>query len=71
MMATSLLEAIEGLQISESSSIEAEPIDTYLEEHRPRKRAASTLEELQKELEEEFLRPSTTFSSSWLNKLQQ
>jgi antiviral helicase SKI2 len=71
MMGASLLEAIEGLQISESSSTETEPIDAYLEEYRPRKQAASTLEELQKELEEEFLRPSTTFSSSWLNKLQQ
>lgn len=59
------------LQISNDQDADAEPIDAYLEEYRPRKRSPPTLEALKQELEDEFLKPSTTFGANWLNKLQQ
>jgi antiviral helicase SKI2 len=45
-------------------------IDNVLDDHRPRKRPKSK-EEIKKSLENEFLTPSTSFSTSWLNEFQQ
>lgn len=46
-------------------------IDTVLDEQRPPKRIKQDHEELERELEQKYLAPSTTFSTKWLNKLQQ
>ncbi|KAF2761126.1 antiviral helicase [Pseudovirgaria hyperparasitica] len=45
-------------------------IDTILHEQRPCKRARRSEEQLKSELQTEFLTPSTSFSTQWLNKLQ-
>ena len=67
-MSTDVLAAIRDLQISETQN--ERNIDEYLFEHRPRKRTRLSDEELKSQLEEEFLKPSYTFSIEWLNKLQ-
>lgn len=46
-------------------------IDNILEDRRPRKKAKPTDDEQRSRLEELFLTPSHTFSTEWLNKLQQ
>lgn len=46
-------------------------IDGVLNQARPRKRVKPTTDELKEQLEKEFLAPSPTFSTEWLNKLQQ
>jgi antiviral helicase SKI2 len=47
-------------------------IDQILEEQQqPRKRIKQDPEELKRELEQKYLTPSTSFSTEWLNKLQQ
>ena len=46
-------------------------VDSVLEERRPRKRIKPTEDELRKQLEDDFLTPSHTFSTEWLNILQQ
>lgn len=46
-------------------------IDSILEKQRPRKRVKQDQEELKRELELKYLTPSTSFSTEWLNKLQQ
>ena len=65
----------EALQraIQQVSSLDIESdgwIDSILDERRPRKRVEPTDDELRAQLEEEFLAPSHTFSTEWLNKLQ-
>jgi antiviral helicase SKI2 len=60
--------------IKQVSELELESdnwIDNILDERRPRKRVKPTDEEHCAQLEKEFLTPSTTFSTEWLNKLQQ
>ncbi|KAF2500286.1 antiviral helicase [Lophium mytilinum] len=46
-------------------------IDTILDEQRPRKRSRKTKEEVKQNLEKDFLSPSTSFNTPWLNDLQQ
>ncbi|KAI9826149.1 MAG: hypothetical protein M1832_000598 [Thelocarpon impressellum] len=46
-------------------------IDSILDDHRPVKRVRKSKDELRKEIEDEYLAPSTSFSVEWLNKLQQ
>jgi len=46
-------------------------IDSILEDRRPRKRVKPTDDDQKAQLEAEFLAPSHTFSTEWLNKLQQ
>ena len=46
-------------------------IDSILDQQRPRKRSRRTKEELKQELEKDFLCPSTSFNTKWLNELQQ
>jgi antiviral helicase SKI2 len=45
-------------------------IDDILQEQRPRKRTKVSKEQLKQDLEHDFLSPSTSFSTQWLNKLQ-
>ena len=72
-MATDLIKSLEKLHFSSQSQSRDgdECIDTYLTESRPRNHTRKTFEEIKKDLEEEFLTPSTTFSIEWLNKLQE
>ncbi|KAM0275026.1 hypothetical protein ACHAQH_007632 [Verticillium albo-atrum] len=66
-MTTDLAEAIQGLRLDEKEV----NIDDILFEQRPRKRVRQNSSELKSSLEKDFLSPSTSFSNSWLNRLQQ
>lgn len=46
-------------------------IDDLLDQAKPRKRVRKSPEEIKQKLEKDFLTPSTTFSPSWLDRLQQ
>ncbi|OWO98028.1 hypothetical protein B2J93_8253 [Marssonina coronariae] len=72
-MAESLADALEKVHLSVSNTEDTADdwIDHILEEQRPRKRATQSPEDLRRELEQNFLTPSTSFSAEWLNKLQQ
>ena len=72
-MADSLVSALEKVYLSNAALQDKEDdwIDHILDEQRPRKRAKQDPEELKRELERKFLTPSTSFSTEWLNKLQQ
>jgi len=68
-MVKSLVDALEKVHLSfDSADFE---IDQILDERRPRKRVKQDGETLKKELEQKYLTPSTTFSTEWLNRLQQ
>ena len=67
VMAADLQAVFEELNVNSDNR---QDIDDYLFEHRPKKRAKISNEELKKQLEEEFLKPSYNFSTEWLNKLQ-
>jgi antiviral helicase SKI2 len=45
-------------------------LDSILDEQRPRKRTKISKDALKQALEDEFLTPSTSFSTQWLNDLQ-
>jgi antiviral helicase SKI2 len=58
-------------------AVDAEGMDDWIneddeqaEQKRPGKRERQSAEDLEKELEHEFLTPSTKFSQQWLNRLQ-
>ncbi len=72
-MTQDLSKTLRGLQVRDVAAVERVGgfIDPILEERRPRKRARKSENDLKKELEQEFLTPSTVFGSDWLNKLQQ
>ena len=72
-MAEELVKALEGVHISSNSSAHEEDnwIDGILDLQRPRKRVKQNPEDLKKELEQKYLTPSPSFSTPWLNKLQQ
>jgi antiviral helicase SKI2 len=71
-MANSLAESMQKLTItSESTTKDDDWIDSILDQQRPRKRVKQDAEELKQELERKYLTPSTTFSTAWLNILQQ
>ncbi len=66
-----LASALEKLQLG-SAEIADDWIDQIIDEQqRPRKRLKQDLEELKLELEQKYLTPSKSFSTEWLNKLQQ
>jgi antiviral helicase SKI2 len=72
-MADSLISALQKAQLS-SDSIDSKAddwIDSVLEEQRPRKRIKQDREALKLHLEQKYLTPSASFSTEWLNKLQQ
>jgi antiviral helicase SKI2 len=72
-MADALASALERVHLASSTSDGAEDdwIDHILEERRPRKRVKQDQEQLRRHLEQEYLTPSTSFSTEWLNRLQQ
>ena len=75
-MAATLLKAVECLQVrGQREGVlekDVESIDDILSEQGPRKhKPRKTLQEVKKELTEDFLTPPTSFSEEWLNKLQQ
>jgi antiviral helicase SKI2 len=72
-MADSLVSALEKVHLANAALQDKEDdwIDHILDEQRPRKRAKQDPEELKRELERKFLTPPTSFSTEWLNKLQQ
>ena len=67
-MADNIIEAVEALRISTDENF---CIDDSLSERRLRKKERKPLDVVKKELEETFLKPPTSFSAEWLNKLQQ
>lgn len=76
-MADSLASALNQLSLStkdlDSASVEArlaaEEAGT-LERRKPRKQNSQSADDLLKDLEDDFLKPSATFSPKWLNQLQ-
>jgi antiviral helicase SKI2 len=71
-MVDNLAESLEKLDLRASSlNLGDEYIDSILDRERPSKRIKQDPEELKRELERKHLTPSTAFSTSWLNKLQQ
>ena len=72
-MAADLVAAIQKVRISSTDDGPGvdEDIDAFLDEPRHRKRIKRASDEVKKELEKEFLKPSTSFSTEWLNKFQE
>jgi antiviral helicase SKI2 len=72
-MADSLVDALQRVHISANSSdsLEDDFIDSILDSTRPRKRVKQSADALKASLEQKYLTPSTSFSTEWLNKLQQ
>ncbi|CAG8959845.1 hypothetical protein HYFRA_00001754 [Hymenoscyphus fraxineus] len=72
-MADSLIEALEKVNLESSNVDETADdwIDSILDSQRPRKRVKQDQNELKRSLEEKYLTPSASFSTEWLNKLQQ
>ncbi|MCJ1281219.1 hypothetical protein MMC26_000537 [Xylographa opegraphella] len=72
-MPTDLVRALENVHFryQKQSRGDDECIDVFLTEPRPHKLARKTSEDIKADLEEEILKPSTTFSTEWLNKLQE
>lgn len=62
---------LEKLRLSSSKFDDAGWIDSIAGEQRPPRRQRKTKEAIKKELEAEFLTPSRSFSTQWLNQLQQ
>ena len=59
--------AIQSLSLCD----QVDSIDSILDEIRPRKRSKPSIGERRQVLEDDFLKPSRSFSTEWLNKLQQ
>lgn len=71
-MATDLSRAIGRLSVHNDRDEHANvSIDELMDQQRPRKRSKQSEGELKNDLEARFLSPSTSFSTAWLNKLQQ
>ncbi|KFY12992.1 hypothetical protein V492_03549, partial [Pseudogymnoascus sp. VKM F-4246] len=71
-MADSLAESLQKVHLSSTATSRDDAwIDSILDQQGPRKRAKQDPKELKEELERKFLTPSTSFSTEWLNKLQQ
>jgi len=62
-----LATAIQSLSLCD----QVNSIDSILDEVRPRKRSKPSIEAQRQILEDDFLKPSHSFSTEWLNKLQQ
>ncbi|KAL8354670.1 hypothetical protein RB601_004193 [Gaeumannomyces tritici] len=68
-MATDLAEAMDRLQLDGDL---ADPIDEILfQQQSPSKRRKESPDEIKARLEDKYLTPSPTFSTAWLDKLQQ
>lgn len=66
MASPDLVEAIQKLQVRDDTNI-----DDILFQQGPRKRLKQDPTALKAELEQKYLTPSNTFSTEWLNRLQQ
>jgi antiviral helicase SKI2 len=68
-----LSKELERLQLSCGSAENNDPawIDNLASEQRPLKRPRKTKDDIKKELEHEFLTPSRSFNTQWLDRLQQ
>ncbi|KAF2871895.1 NUC185 domain-containing protein [Massariosphaeria phaeospora] len=68
-----LEEELRKLQLSSTDAAARGPnwLDSIAVNHRPVKRQRKTKETIKKELEHEFLTPSKSFDTRWLNQLQQ
>jgi antiviral helicase SKI2 len=67
----SISEELEKLRLSSNALDDPGWIDSIVGEQRPPKRQRKTKHDIKKELEAEFLTPSKSFSTQWLNQLQQ
>ena len=72
-MSEDLLKAIERVQLySNNSKIEKDENDLFSEQNSDfQKRVRPHREQIKAQLEKEYLNPSITFNTEWLNKLQQ
>lgn len=71
-MGEGLIEALESVRLySNSLASEDDQIDSILDRQLPPKRFKQDPEELKRDLEQNYLTPPTSFSTAWLNKLQQ
>jgi antiviral helicase SKI2 len=72
-MAADLLAAVQKVHISSQGEElgSDECIDAILDRPRKQKRPKRAPDDVKKELEEKFLRPSTSFSTKWLNEFQE
>lgn len=72
-MAVDLLAAVQKVHTSSQGEKlgSDECIDSFLDRPRQPKRPRRAPDDVKKELEEHFLRPSTSFSNEWLNKFQE
>ncbi|GAB1312442.1 Antiviral helicase ski2 [Madurella fahalii] len=68
-MASDLSDAMQGLHVDGNASFDV--IDDLLDKKVARAPRKHDADELRAELEAKYLSPSTTFSTEWLNKLQQ
>jgi antiviral helicase SKI2 len=69
-MSDTLVSALERLHV-DTSALEDDWIDNVLDEQRPQKRVKQNPVDLKRELERKYLTPATSFSTEWLNRLQQ
>jgi antiviral helicase SKI2 len=69
-MSDTLVSALERLHV-DTSALEDDWIDNVLDEQRPQKRVKQNPVDLKHELERKYLTPATSFSTEWLNRLQQ
>lgn len=69
-MTNSIAEALEQLHLAEESTND-NAIDDILERTAPQSQRTPDPEELKRHLEKKYLTPSQTFSTEWLNRLQQ
>lgn len=72
-MTGSISDALERLHLVEETAQGEDPIDDILERTTSalRRQRRQDPEELKANLEKEYLTPSQTFSTEWLNRLQQ
>lgn len=68
-MTESISEALDRLQLHEEST--DDPIDDILSKTAPRRQQLQDPKELKEHLEKKYLSPSQTFSTEWLDRLQQ
>ncbi|KAH8732530.1 NUC185 domain-containing protein [Phaeosphaeriaceae sp. PMI808] len=66
-----LAEELDKLRLSSSALEDAGWIDSIAGDQRSSKRQRKTKQNIKKELEAEFLTPSRSFNTQWLNQLQQ
>ena len=68
-MDADFLNAVAGLQVKLADH--EEDVDVLLDELRPRKRKRITSDAIGRDLEDQYLKPSTSFGTAWLNKFQE